>query len=272
MILFKRVSSGFRHVEPREWVLMTLETLGVLAGILLAFWLNEWGAQRSEAGKHHEMMERLLEENETDISVLRDMRDVLRGMLVKEQAFATRLSQGQCPPNSDFEAVSSLTMMPSLTAPHAVHDELMAAGGLSSIERKDVRESIAQFYGDMEWVQRQIDRFRQAGVKPVEESDARIKIGFDPRAEDPQVETYDGTALCRDQSFRNRVAVAARDHTVYVSYFDVTVQSAISMCVRVADSLGTTCETKHGGPLKGEDAAWRNKAVAQMHKELTSAS
>ena len=268
MILFRRVGSAFRGIEGREWALLTLETLGVVAGILIAFWLNEWGTRRNETARHHEMMERLLEESENDISVLRDMRDALRGMLLKEQAFAARLGGSQCPPNSDFEAVSSLTMMPSLTAPHAVHDELMAAGGLSSIERQDVREYVARYYGDVEWVQRQIDRFRQVGVKPVDESDARVSISFDPKGEDPQLETYDGEALCRDHSFRNRVAVAARDHTVYVSYFDVTVQSAISMCVRVADSLGRTCETKLGGPLKGDDKAWRTEAVTAMRKEL----
>jgi hypothetical protein len=37
MILFKRVGDSFRHIEDREWLLLCVETLGVLVGILVAF-------------------------------------------------------------------------------------------------------------------------------------------------------------------------------------------------------------------------------------------
>lgn len=268
MILFKRVGESFGRIEGREWALLFLETLGVVAGILVAFWLNEWASRRDTSAKHHEMMERLLEENENDISVLRDWRDSLKGMVEKEQAFAVKLSHDQCPPSAEFEAVSTMPLLPAMTAPRSVHDELMSAGGLSSIERQDVRDQIAIFYGDLEWGQHQIDYFRQARVKPIDESDPRMRIRFDPTRAEPQVDEYDGTALCRDQGFKNRVAAATRAHTVYVGYFAATVQSAISMCVRVADSLGKTCNPKLGGPLKGDDAVWREKAIAAMRKDL----
>ena len=39
MILFKRVGESFGRIEGREWALLFLETLGVVAGILVAFWL-----------------------------------------------------------------------------------------------------------------------------------------------------------------------------------------------------------------------------------------
>jgi hypothetical protein len=271
MILIKRVGNAFKGIEGREWALLTLETLGVVAGILIAFWLNEWASRRDAAAKHHEMMERLLEENETDISVLRDMRDTLRGFLRKEQDFAMKLAQDQCPPDSEFAAVTSLLRMPALSPPRAVHDEMTSSGGLSSIPREDVREGIAQYYGDVEWVQRQIDYFRAAAEEPVESNDARIRIRFDPSADNPEATDYDGKALCRDQAFKNRIASATRNHTVYVSYFETTLKSAISMCVRVADSLGTRCSPKLGGPLSGEDAQWARQAVANMHKELATA-
>jgi hypothetical protein len=70
MILFKRVGDSFRHIEDREWVLLFLETLGVLVGILLAFELQEWGQRRSEAAKHHQLMERLFEESEMDVTAV----------------------------------------------------------------------------------------------------------------------------------------------------------------------------------------------------------
>ena len=267
MILFKRVGESFSRIEGREWALLSLETLGVLVGILLAFELQEWASHRSEAVKHRQMMERLLEENENDISQLRDWRDTLRGYLRKEQTFATELGKGECPPDKEFEAVSTLRFIPAMTVPRAVHDELMSAGGLSSIERQDVREHIAAFYASLDWVQHQTDYFR-AGVKPLNEGDPRVRTRFDPRASDPEIDQYDGKALCRDPAFKNRVATATRDHTVYISYFDDITEDAISMCVRVADSLGKTCSPKLGGPLKAEDAAWAAKAMVEMRKDL----
>jgi hypothetical protein len=268
MILFRRVGSAFRGIEGREWALLTMETLGVIAGILIAFWLNEWGARRNAGARQHEMMERLLEESENDISVLRDFRDPLQGMVRKEQAFAVELGQGACPANKDFEAVSTLAIMPAMTVPTAVHEELMAAGGLSSIKRQDVREHVAAFYGTLEWAQRQVDYFRESRVIALEESDPRIRIRFDPAADEPQVDTYDGKALCSDQAFKNRIAAATRAHSVFTSYFAGSTQDAISMCVRIADSLGKTCSPNYGGPLKGKDAAWATKAAVNMRKEL----
>ena len=72
MILFKRVGDSFRHIEDREWLLLVLETLGVLVGILLAFELQEWASNRAAAAKHDEMMDRLFEESEQDVGSLRE--------------------------------------------------------------------------------------------------------------------------------------------------------------------------------------------------------
>ena len=81
MILFKRVGESFRHIEDREWLLLFLETVGVLVGILLAFELQEWASRRADAAKHREIMDRLFEESEQDVASLRDLRDVLLVMV-----------------------------------------------------------------------------------------------------------------------------------------------------------------------------------------------
>src|SRR5947209_11037799 len=149
MILFSRIEESFRRVEGREWALLFLWTLGVLFGILIAFSLQEWGARRDQAARHRQLMERLFEESEDDIAALRSYRDVLQGMLKREQGLAVALAQRQCPPAADFQALTTLGMMPALTAPSSVYQELMGAGGLSSIERKDVREDVAEFHTDL---------------------------------------------------------------------------------------------------------------------------
>src|SRR3954467_7008985 len=130
MILFKRLGESFRHIEGREWALLTLETLGVLFGILIAFELQQWAQQRSDAARHHQLMERLFEESELDVVVLRQMRDTLDRIVGGEKTFALSLARGQCPPEAQWRAVETIGMLPALTAPTSVYQELMGAGGL----------------------------------------------------------------------------------------------------------------------------------------------
>ncbi len=253
-------------------MLLALETTGVLAGILIAFELQEWGSQRDQAAKHNQLMQRLFEETESDVAALRNMRDVLRSIVEREQTFAVTLAKGECPNVRDFDAVGTTMMMPALTAPSSVYQELMGAGGLSSIERKDVRDSLALYRYELEWGQKQADYFRADRQDPVPESDPRTRIIFDPHADEPQVSSYDTKALCSDQVFKNRMAVATRQHTTFLVYFDNPFKDAIDVCVRLGDSLGKACVPTFGGPLKGDDQAYAKTTVAKMRRGLAKPS
>lgn len=267
MVLFGRVGEAFKRIDDREWLLLALETVGVLAGILIAFELQEWASRRNEATKHRQLMERLLEENENDVSFLRSMRDVLKGIVDHEQAFSKTLAKGQCPASRDFDAVGTTMMLPAMIAPTSVYQELMDAGGLSSIERRDIREKLALFHYELDWGQKQVDYFRAGRDEPVPSSDSRRRTIFDPDTEDLQVDTYDAQSLCKDQAFRNRMAVATRNHTVFLSYFENPLLDAIDVCVRLGDSLGMKCAPRYGGPLSGTDADYAAKVTAKMRQE-----
>lgn len=267
MILFSRVRGAFRKITSREWALLSLETLGVVIGILIAFELEERASRRNQAATHARLMERLHEETQFDITILRNFRDLLKGYVDREQAFAASLAKGQCPPDRQFDAVGTLGLMPPLSIPTPVYEELLGAGGLSSIEREDVREKVAQFYGNLAWAQRQADYFRAHKVKPVEDDDPRIRITFDPALDEPQVETYNGRALCGDHGFENRVAAATRNHMVFLSFFQDSLENAISLCVRLGDSLGKPCQPAYDGPFKGDDANYVAKVMKAMRDD-----
>jgi hypothetical protein len=258
------VRGAFGEITKREWALLALETLGVIAGILIAFELNEWASRRNEAAKHDRLMARLHEEVEIDVTVLRSFRDLLKDFVDREQAFAVALAKGQCPPVRDFEAVGTVGLAPALTVPTMVYEELLGAGGLSTIVRLDVRQKVAQFYGNLAWAQQQVDHFRANKVKPTEIDDPRVRIHFDPTAEEPEIATFDGQALCAEQGFKNRMASATRNHTVFLSYFQESLEDAIDLCVRLGDSLGKTCNPPAGGPLKGEDAKYAAEVLKNM--------
>lgn len=270
MILFKRVRESVRQIEDREWALLALETLGVLAGILIAFELQQWGQERSEAAKQHQLMERLFEESEMDVASLRSIRDVLSSAVAQESAFGTALGRGECPPESEWKAVDTIGMLPALTAPESVYRELMGAGGLSSVQRRDVRQSIALFHGRLEWSQQQVAYFRQVKEDPISNRDPRQTITFDPTKQEPEVVTYDRQALCADHAFKNAYAASLRQHVVFASFHETSVGDAINMCVRLADNIGKSCVPAFGGPLIGEDAKVAAQSMAQMQTDLAT--
>lgn len=263
MILFKRVRESFRHIEDREWMLLFLETLGVLVGILVAFELQEWAQRRADAAKHDQIMDRLFEESEQDVASLRQIRDLLLAQSKKEVAFATELSGGKCPPRPLWDAVGTVQMLPSLDVPRSVYGELMGSGGLSSIPDGRVRKAIALFNSELAWSEGQIDYFRGHRPDPVPFTDKRLRLRYDSTAEEPEQAEYDRIALCADPAFRNSMVSAVRNHKVFAGYHHGMTLWAINMCGVLGASLNRRCEPE-GGPLEDEDAAELRKAVAKM--------
>src|SRR4051794_16083179 len=242
MILFKRVGESFRHIEGREWALLTLETLGVIAGILIAFWLNEWGASRVAAHQRQERLERLFEESEATVTTLRGDREQMNAIVDAEKSFATALvHRGECPPEPMWRAVDTLPMYPTISVPSSVYQEIMGAGGLSEIDDTDVRRSVSIFHSTLAWVQGQNDYFRSRQSYPVATADQRVTYDFDLSKEEPQVSRYDRAPLCADHKFRNRVADSTRNHLVVASYRADLVREAIFMCARLGVAVHKTC-------------------------------
>ncbi|MCL6729280.1 hypothetical protein [Sphingomonas hankyongi] len=264
MILFKRVGGAFKGIESREWALLSLETLGVVAGILIAFELNEWASRRNEAARHRQMMERLFEESEQDVASLREIRDVMIGFGKIEVEFATRLGRGECPPAEMWGAVYTTQMLPSFDVPRSVYQEMMGSGGLASIPDRRVREAIASFNSQLAWVEGQNDYFRSLAKEPVAPGDTRLRVRFDPAAAQSEAIDYDRGALCADREFGNRMADATRNHAVVVNYHDGITAWAIDMCGVLGASIGRNCEPSSAGPLVGEDLTILRKAVAKM--------
>jgi len=262
MILFKRVSESFRHIEGREWALLALETLGVIAGILIAFELNEWAARRSAAQKQHELLERLLEEAEATVTVTRSDRDQMNAIVGAEKSFATALlHRAECPAEPAWKAVDTLPMYPSIAVPSSVYQEIVSSGGLSGIENTDVRRSVSRFHSLLAWYQAQNDHFRDKLNYPISIADKGVTYDFDQSKAEPQISHYDREALCPDHRFRNGIADSTRNHVMVAGYHSDLARAAIFTCVRIGAALGTSC-VPPDGQLKGSDAQAARDALS----------
>jgi hypothetical protein len=91
-----------------------------------------------------------------------------------------------------------------------------------------------------------------------------MRLRYDPRADEPEVDEYDQAALCTDPLFRNRMVSAARNHKVFANYHDGVTFFAISMCGTLGASLGRQCEPAFGGRLKGDDIVTLKRAIMKM--------
>lgn len=265
MILFKRVGESFRHIEDREWVLLFLETLGVLVGILLAFALQEWAQRRSEAAKEHELLERLFEESQATVAVLRADRNDMNRIVDREKAFATMLvHRNSCPPKAMWGAVDTIPMYPPIAVPSTVYQEVMGSGGLANIPDPRVRQSISYFRAQFDWVQAQNSNFRTVRTIPVLPHDGRITLDFDQSADEPEIARYDIGPLCSDHSFRNDIADSVRNHMAVTNLRHDLANTAIEMCATIGASLNQKCVPTFGGPLTGDDSKTAADAVRKM--------
>lgn len=266
MILFKRVRESFSRIEGREWALLFMETVGVVAGILIAFELNEWASARADASRQRKQLERLLTESEDNVATLRSEREWLARMVDDERSFATTLvHDGKCPPAAQWAAIGNTNRYPPFDVAEAVYQEMMGAGGLSTIESPYVRRTISDFHSEVGYFDNANNYFRLKAVEPVADDDPRHLVDFDPKAEDPTSDSYDRAALCADRAFRNRVASAVRNHQVLASDARAELtRHAIKMCAAIGQELGKACVPRWGGPLVGADEKIAAKAVREM--------
>lgn len=255
MLLFGRTRKAVREIEPKEWALLAFESFGVLLGILVAFQLNEWASGKKDAARNHQLVERLFEESQVVVAQLRGERDDIKQMTDREAQFATALVRDRtCPPQDAWFAAFTTNMYPAIGVQTSVYDEMMGAGGLSTIPDTRSRENVAIFHSALAWVNSQTDNRREHLIPTVTMDDSRVTAGFEPNAEEPLKVTVDREALCGDKAFRNRVADAVRDHQlVYGSRAELTVL-AIKMCNALGAALSRQCEPAWGGPLKDADA------------------
>jgi hypothetical protein len=263
MILFKRVGDSFGKIEGREWALLSLETLGVLAGILIAFELQEWASQRSQFARHRELLERLFEESEQDVAVTRSIRDIMRKLAATETQFASVLNDGKCPPSDLWSAAGTVNILPSIAPPRSVYEEMMGSGGLTSIPDRRVRDAIKSFSANLAFANGQNDYFRRVQVQPVPLDDRRLRLGFNAAGKNMEPAQYERESLCSDPAFRNRLFEATATHLKAVNFHESVTNSAIRMCALLGASLGRSCEPASGGPLTGADIKTARSAAEQ---------
>lgn len=160
MIVFRRVMSDLREIR---WGHVLVELLLVIAGILIALWVNDWMEDRKDAQAERQYLELLARDLDNDVEVLAEVRDFQEKQAADAAAAYAALA-GPVPPDQR-EAVAGrlerLVMRRTLRFNPTTYEDLTGTGNVRLIRNRALRDQVAKYYENTERVAAIIERNNQ---------------------------------------------------------------------------------------------------------------
>ncbi|WP_265530702.1 hypothetical protein [Sphingomicrobium marinum] len=251
--IFARIGNAFRSLTPADWALQFVRFFAVVAGILIAFALDGWNSNRLEQNRQERQLERLAGEAGATVEYLRRELDARSDLLLGWQRLAIALGDNRCPAPDQWPGLHLIDRFPAVTPPSAVSDELIASGGLASLDHPQVREALASYRARLDFFRAEV-RARANTTRLIDPGDARFALDYAPSEQEPVIARYDRGALCRDGAFRDRLVLAVRDQQQMANELSHLLGDSVRLCAHLARVRGERCTTP-SGPLGSEEEA-----------------
>lgn len=251
--LLRRLRSTAGEIRAAEWMLLTIETVAVVGGILIAFELEQWAEDRREARSVERLLERMLEETRGSVTHYEFHSRQDSEKLSHAQANAMSFAQGRCP--ADFSRIEEVDSRVSDPPRSAALTELIEVVGLSAIPDENLKNALSGYHYANGKFYSNMDRF-QREMRPVIARDDRrrlIALDSDVASQDnhltsmltgtPQLisATYDRERLCEDEAFKQRYLASTQQLLeVNAMRLDMLILS-LRVCEQIAERLGQEC-------------------------------
>ena len=252
--LLRRLRSTAGEIRAAEWMLLTIETVAVVGGILIAFELEQWAEDRREAKQVERLMERLLHETRQAVAHYdyhaRETADRLDRAKVNLALFA----EGRCP--ADFTDIEEVERLPADAPPDSALIELIDVVGLSALPDEELKRNLTGYHYAT-------NVFYNEGLPALKERSVPIFPGDDPRAPrevdagklegdhsfatqmfaTPSIlsRRYEREALCTDAGFKSRYASATQSLLEASALRNDLLLLTMRTCRSLADQLGQSC-------------------------------
>ncbi|WP_265587692.1 hypothetical protein [Sphingomicrobium arenosum] len=243
IVLWRRIRKAVGGIGPTEWALLAIETFAVVAGILIAFELEQWSERREKRAAQAALLDRLVDEAEQSVAFLIEHRDGFDGW---RRAARTQLdiliNEDRCPPEGDMSFARNL---PSLHLPTSAYDEMAGTGGLSILPRARERRAVADYQAARNAFAQQLQFARSlaTGYDFGDWDRMGFVYTFDPAK--PAGSSYNGRKVhdgdCADETFKGRMASAMYHAEVVHEFRAALAAEAIEMCAVLADAAGRQC-------------------------------
>jgi hypothetical protein len=256
LTIWNRLKDTAGEIRGPEWMLLTIELVGIVGGILVAFELEQWSSDRRERRAETELLERLLAEAEQTVQGLVAERDGFQQLQEAQVAAMDEWVNGSgCVTYDQYFDLTTVNFHPALPYPHVAYDEMVGSGGLGRLRDPDVRQAIGNFHSEVASFNRQQDYARVSRRREAETP--LVLLGdpsFNPETGGFNFEPLDMNALCSDRELQSDILLAMRGFRQMQNSRRLLAQDAIVMCGRIADAIGREC-LPGGEALTGNDLA-----------------
>lgn len=155
------------HVKKQEWTAVALDFVIVVAGILIAFQITQWNAERADRKKEALYLSELLDDLNADLGEINSIKRTAEIRMGALEAILARVgieprrtltydgrtvTFDEPPPfHSDdpYEGNTQLTNTPELDGSRETFQALISTGDLGLIRNRELARQIQTYYADM---------------------------------------------------------------------------------------------------------------------------
>jgi len=137
----------------------------VVIGILIALQINNWNERRKERAIEDEYLERIYLDLHKDIDYLEDKIKFTSISSESFQLFIKEMHQIQKTRQDMIHLISSVYWdAQNILIQDKTYSEIISSGKLSMISRKEIKESIDNYYRNCQRIQQHISEMNQTGI------------------------------------------------------------------------------------------------------------
>lgn len=242
-MIFQHVADALRR---QDWAAVAIEFALVVAGVLLAFQINEWASKRHAAAEQEAATSRLLYEAEDDVAYFRYEVGQHQEQ-VRNLSYALGQMQEGSWRGADQEqmraGLTSSVYLDVPSPPSSVYDDIVAAGLLGEIGDPRLRSAIGVYRAKVALLSRLVDYIRQTAPKLDREESLRYV--FDETGSRPARLEVNFAALERNKDLQSSLALLNDRQAFILRNWEESLRAAIIMCRELGRNLRKSCDTNH---------------------------
>ncbi|HJU77006.1 MAG TPA: hypothetical protein VJ597_03645 [Sphingomicrobium sp.] len=239
-------------IRKQDWFAVAIEFTLVVAGVLLAFQINEWANEREERQERSAATIRLLDEAEETVAYFRAGVQAQQ-QLVNDLDYALRAVDGRRWQDADRARITRGLSQVNVTVPPAppssIYDDLVASGRIGSIGDTELRTSIANYWSTLRFYQRFTDYIRQS--MPAFEDFRALKYRYRNDNLQRMSLSVDLPALAGDELLQEKLAITARWQNISLGFRKRLLAQAVTMCSELARMAERPCKVPERASVLG---------------------
>ncbi len=242
-----------KALKDQNWLSIGIEFVIVVAGVMLAFQVTQWSADRAEAERRALALDRLQEEVETSTGIL----DVFLNVYAERNTDRTEIIERLLA--ADFEgmdeeamkdALVSTSLFPAFSPPQGVYTEITSSGMVSSLGDARFRDALGRYQSMVVFLQGQIDYFRLLSTSDNEDirSFGAVRLEYAPGSPRGRRHLVDWDAAASDPALMQYVLNTHNRMRAMEGWWRDTRDTALALCEETARLTGRPCEPEGADP------------------------